>query len=150
MWRPYAVNICRAIRNRKIARIHHPQVDMQRLPELPGAPRPGLGSLFPALVSPTLLDPFPTLHILTPVLVKTTNVRLKPRVEHRGSHALQKLADPIAPAKLFLRAAGRYEIHRPREVHSSALEQTVFPFWRSHARWLRLGVKLGPLLHKLL
>src|SRR5215475_11567997 len=125
MWRADAVNVRRAIRNREVARIHHPQINVKRLPELSRASCPRFCPFFPALIRPTLLDFFATLHIFAPVFVKAANIWFEPWVEHCCSHVLQKLAHPITPAQLFLHTPERYEIHRAREVHSCALEQAA-------------------------
>lgn len=87
--------------------------------------------LFSAFVSPTFLDSFATLDVFAAIFVKPAHVRLEPRVENCGAHALQKLADAIAPAKLFLSRTRGNKVHRTREIDSSALKQATFLF-RSH------------------
>src|SRR5256885_1608403 len=105
MRRADAVNVCWTVGDREIARVHHPEVDMKCLPELPGAPCSSLSALLSTLVSPTLFDSFATLGVFASVFVKPADVRLKPRVEDRRAHGLQKLAHTIPPAELFLGGA---------------------------------------------
>ena len=111
--RAHAVNVRWAIGDGEIARIHHAQINVQRLPELFGAPGAGLGAALAAGVGPALADALAAFGVLAAIFVQTAYVGLEPRIEHGGAHRLQELADAIAPAEPLLCGAGSHKIHRP-------------------------------------
>jgi len=111
-----AIDVGRAIRDAEIAGIHHPQVNVQRLPELPGAPRAGLRAALAAGISPPPADALAALKVLPAIFVQPPDVRLEPGIEDGDPHALEELADPVAPARLLFRRAGRHKIHRPGKI----------------------------------
>src|SRR5712671_1895595 len=82
MRRTDRVNVRWTIRDSKVAGVHHAQIDVERLPELFGAPRALLGSAYAAGISPAVLDFVAALDVLASVLVQPANVRLEPRIEH--------------------------------------------------------------------
>src|ERR1035437_7952709 len=125
MRRADAVDVRRAIRNREITRVHHPQIDVQRFPKLPRAPRSRLRALASRPIRPDLFDPLAALGVLTPVFVQPANIRLEPRVEHGHARRLQEFANAIAPTELLLPAAGRYEANRAGKINTGALQQPV-------------------------
>lgn len=153
MRRADAVDVRGAIRNAEVAGVHHAEINVQRFPELSRAPGAGLRTRFAAFISPALADALAALHVFAAILVQAAYVRLEPRIEHRHTHLLQKLANAIAPAELFLRRARRDKVHRAGEVNASALEQAAlgFRFRFGHARmlsgngyWLKRGAAHYP------
>src|SRR5262245_8741726 len=112
MGRANTVDIGGTIRDREVARIDHSQVDVQRFPKLSRAPGPRLGSCFADFVGPALANAFAALDVFASVFVQAANVRFEPWIEYSHAHRLQKLADAVAPARLFLGRARRDKIHR--------------------------------------
>src|SRR5215203_1523510 len=114
MGRADAVDISRTITDREIAGIHHAQVDVQGLPELFGAPGPGLRPLFSTSVSPTFADLVAALGVFPSILMQPADVGFEPRIENGDAHGLQKLADAVAPPELLLSGARGDKVHWPR------------------------------------
>src|SRR5436309_1888885 len=113
MRRPDAIDVRWTIRDAEIARIHHAQVDVEGLPELPGAPGSRLRPRLPAGVGPLLPNAFTAFNVLATVFVKSSDIRLEPRIEHGDGETLEDLAYAIAPAELLFHGARGHTVPRP-------------------------------------
>src|SRR6516162_9290404 len=126
VWRADAVDIGWAIRNREVAGIHHSEVNVKSFPELARTPRAGLRPLLPAGVSPAFANAFAAFDVLAAVFVQAADVGFEPRIKNSDSHRLEKLADAIAPAELFLRGARGYKVHRAGQINAGTLKKAIF------------------------
>jgi len=139
MRRADAVDVGRAIRDAEVAGIHHPQVNVQRLPKLPGAPGAGLRACLAASIGPPLPDAVAALDVLAAIFVEAAHIRLEPRVEDGDADHLQKVAHAVAPAGLLFRRTRQHEIHRPGQIHSGSLHQTVLVVGATHGGHMLRG-----------
>src|SRR3954470_10041980 len=132
MRRANAVNVGRAIRDAEIARIHHPQINMQRFPELPRAPGTRLRALLATGVGPTVANALSAFDILAAVFVQPPHLRFEPGIENRHPEVLQNLAHPVSPARLLFRRPRRHKIHGPRKINARPAQQTALVLRARH------------------
>ena len=129
-----AVNVRGAIRDGEIARVHHAEINVQRLPELFRAPGAFLRTVFAARKRPAFADEFGALHVFASVLVKPAHIGFEPRIEDGDAGLLQELAHAIAPAGVLLHFPRGDEIHRAGEIDPRSLQQAAFFLRFGHAR----------------
>ena len=138
---PDAVNIRRDEGDREIARVHHPQIDVEGFPEFLRAMRPLFVPGLALFESPFLPD-VDRVDVLQAVLRRAAHAWFEPGVENNRALRAQEIADPVAPAELFFICPRGDEIHRAGKVNARPAQEMVLVH-RASIEWRRREMKRG-------